>query len=107
MSHHTAYQLECTRCQRVAGFHAKAGLVQAYIHGVSRRSLSPQGLRHALTPKEHGAIAWASAIANCIRQEMALHARCGVCSILMGPGHTESGIGAFCGTHSGSVASRP
>jgi hypothetical protein len=73
-----------------------AGPLQVYIHRVLPRSFSAEGLTHVLTPKQRGAAAWALAISNCLRRELSLHPRCGVCSILMGPGHTEAGIGQFC-----------
>jgi hypothetical protein len=107
MSHTTAYQIECPGCRGVAGLHAKADLLQAYIHRVLPRSCSPERLGYALTPKQRGAAAWALAISSCLRRGMAMHARCGACTILLGPGHTEPGIDGFCGTHSESTPSIP
>lgn len=94
-----AYQIECPACRTVAGLHAKAGLLQAYINRVLPRSSSPHPFAGDLTAQQRGAVAWSLAISNCLRREMALHARCGACSILMGPGHAEVGTDGFCGTH--------
>jgi hypothetical protein len=101
------YQLECPICRRAASLQARAHPFQAYIHRVLPRSFSAQGPRQAMTPKQRGAAAWALAINKCLQREMALHPRCGACSILMGPGHIEEGIGPFCEAHDRNRASRP
>ena len=71
------------------------------------RSLSLHESADKLTLKQRFAVDWSFAISSCLRRGMAFHARCGVCTILMGPGHEESGIDGFCGTHSASAASGP
>jgi hypothetical protein len=71
------------------------------------RSLSLYESVGELTLKQRVAVDWSFAISNCLRRGMALHARCGRCTILMGPGHAESGIHGFCGTHAERVAARP
>lgn len=38
---------------------------------------------------------------------MAFHARCGTCTVLMGPGHAEPGTDGFCVTHSDHEPSPP
>lgn len=69
------------------------------------RSLSWQSAIQ-LTQKQQVAVDWSFAISKCLRRGMAFHARCGSCTILMGPGHEESGIQGLCGTHIESAASR-
>ena len=71
------------------------------------RSLSLYESVGELTLKQRVAVDWSFAISSCLRRGMALHARCGRCTILMGPGHAESGIHGFCGTHSEPAASLP
>jgi hypothetical protein len=70
-------------------------------------SLSLFGAAVALTDKQRVAADWGFAISNCLRRGMAFHARCRACTILMGPGHTDAGIGPFCGTHTEGAAPRP
>lgn len=55
-----------------------------------------------LTPQQRGAVDWSFAINSCLRRGMASHSRCGACTMLLGPGHTEPGIDGFCATHSES-----
>jgi hypothetical protein len=98
-----SYQLECQICQRLASLQIRAGLLQAYIDRVLPRSCSAQDLSRPLTPKQIGAAAWALAIRNCLRRQMALHARCRACTILMGPGHLDASTGTFCETHKGTA----
>ena len=84
----------------------KAAPLEAYINRELGRPYFPYKSSDGLTLRQQSAMAWSLAIAGCLRREMALHARCGACSILMGPGHTEKGIGEFCATHAESAGAR-
>ena len=52
-------------------------------------------------------MAWSLAITSYLRHEMALHARCDACSVLIGPGHVDGRIDRLCGTHAGRRVSGP
>lgn len=106
MIHHKAYQIECPVCRRVAELQAKADLLQACLSRVLSRSLSARASDDDSTSQRSGAVAWSRAIGNCLQREMAVHARCGACSILMGPGHAEIGTTGFCRTHGKSTPLR-
>ncbi len=103
---HRSYQMDCPQCRSVAALRDKAAPLQAHINRDLGRSYSPYKSPNGLTLRQQGAMAWSKAIAACLLREMALHARCGACSVLMGPGHIEEGIGEFCATHAKSVGSR-
>ena len=106
-SHYKSYQLECPTCRSVAAFHARADLLQPHMDRILPRSLSLYESANELTLKQRVAVDWSFAISKCLRRGMAFHARCGRCTILMGPGHAESGLQGFCGTHSERAASIP
>lgn len=44
------------------------------------------------------AAGWTSATSSFTRNAASPHPKCAACSILMGPGHIESGTGGLCGT---------
>jgi hypothetical protein len=102
-SHDKSYQSECPKCRSVAALEANADPLQTFIKGVLPRAFSPPfspgRSRDELTPRQQGASDWSFAIRDCLRQAMAAHPRCGACSVLMGPGHEETRMERFCGTH--------
>ncbi len=102
-SHDKSYQIECPKCRSVAALGANADRLQMFIRRVLPRAFSPPfspgRSRDELTPRQQGASDWSFAIRDCLRQAMATHPRCGACSVLMGPGHEETGIERFCWTH--------
>ena len=100
MSHDGCYQTECPICQSVAALEARADPLDAFIRRVVPRPYSQSAYAGELSRRQLGAMDWSVAIRNCLRLAMAPHPRCDVCTILMGPGHAETGRGRFCGTHS-------
>ena len=102
-SHDKSYQIECPKCRSVAALEANADRLQTFIRHVLPRAFSPPfspgRSRDELTPRQQGASDWSFAIRGCLRRAMATHPRCGACSVLMGPGHEETGVARFCGTH--------
>lgn len=103
-SHSRTYQLECPTCQDVAELHERADTLRRQIDPMLPRSSSSYGVPTELTQNQQVAVDWSFVIGNCLRQGMAQHPRCGVCSILMGQGHIVGGIGPFCGTHTADTA---
>ncbi len=81
--------------------------MQPQIDRILPRPLSFSLSTDGLTQQQRLAVGWSFAIGSCLQRGMALHARCGTCTILMGPGHTEPGIDGFCGTHSDTRAPEP
>ncbi len=81
--------------------------MQPHADRILPRSLSLYESADKQTLKQRLAVDWSFAISDCQRRGMAFHARCSACTILMGPGHAESGIQGFCGTHSVRAAARP
>lgn len=103
-----AYQIECPACRSVAGLHAKAGLLQAYINRVLPRSFSPHAYADDLTLRPNsGALSpglsrsvtvfgvrWHSTPAAVPAPFFWVRA------------HAEVGTGGFCGTHNKSATPR-
>lgn len=83
----------------------RAAPLRAYINRDLGWPFFPNRSSAGLTEQQMCAMSWSLAIASCLNREMALHARCGACFILMGPGHIEEGIEEFCTTHTESVGS--
>jgi hypothetical protein len=106
-SHYRPYQLECPTCRAVAAFHEKADLLQPHLDRILPRPLPFHGPAGPPTPQQLLAADWSFAISSCLRRGMSFHARCGACTILMGPGHAEPGIGGFCRTHSETAPPNP
>ena len=93
------YELECPICRNAESLRVRSDPLQAFIRRVSPVSFSRYRSEAELTPRQRGAMDWYFAINNCLRRAMAPHPRCGVCTVLMGPGHADAGTEAFCGTH--------
>lgn len=103
-SHYRPYKLECSTCNEVAALHLRADLLRPHIDGLFPRPTRQRDSLVDLTPKEQVAADWTLGIANCLRLGMAAHSRCASCSILLGLGHEELGIGGFCSTHGAAHA---
>jgi hypothetical protein len=98
--------LNAQRARTWLALHAKADILQPQMDRILPRSSITYEFSERLTQGERSVVDWSFAISKCLRQGMALHPRCSVCSILMGPGHSDAGIGPLCGTHAG-LAPRP
>lgn len=81
--------------------------MQPQIDRILPRPLSFRVSTDGLTLRQRGAVDWSFAIGSCLQRGMAFHARCGTCTVLMGPGHAEPGTDGFCGTHSEIDAPEP
>jgi len=98
------YQIKCSICRSATALEAKADPLNTFIRRVVPRSYSQRAHAGELSRRQLGAIDWSIAIRDCLRRAMAMHRRCGACTILMGPGHAEIGIEGFCGTHAERLA---
>jgi hypothetical protein len=87
----------CADCRRVAAFKARGDELREFI-GPGQRAFAAQRLPPETTEWEQTALTWSLQIIACLKREMATHARCGACSILIGEGHLEAGAGGYCGT---------
>lgn len=88
----------CLTCGRIAALNVKAEVVRRSVVPVlgpsSRSSQSASNLRG----RQRAATKRLLVIDNSLKREAAMHQRCSSCSILMGPGHIETGAGQRCGT---------
>jgi hypothetical protein len=87
----------CAECDQVAAWKVKASAVgQAGSRLLSRGS--SRGYEADVSPLEQVAADWSVSADAFLRRGITQHRRCVTCSILMGPGHLESGSGPSCGT---------
>lgn len=88
----------CSTCQANAGLKQKAAELRRFITratpSLSVADASDEGARSIRT----AAGEWLAATSDCLCREMAPHAACESCGILLGPGHLEQGENGYCRT---------
>lgn len=90
----------CVECDQVAALKVRASAVEQM--GARFLARGADGRYQASpSPSQQTAADWSISAGVFLRKGIAHHRRCAVCSILMGPGHLESGRGPSCGTCSG------
>ena len=93
MRQETTQGVECGICNRMVALKTRAASVERFIGNVLRPAPPVN-----VSPRQAAAIAWHADISAYLRKEMAPHAKCRECGILMGPGHVEAGDSPMCGT---------
>jgi hypothetical protein len=88
----------CLTCGRIAALNVKAEAVRRSVVPVLRPSSRSSQSASNLRSRQRTATNRLLAIDNSLEREVAMHQRCSSCSILMGPGHIETGAGQRCGT---------
>ena len=98
MSYKRPPNVQCLTCGRIAALNVKAEVVRRSAVPVLRPSSRSSQSASSLTSRQRAATNRLLAIDNSLEREAAMHQRCSSCSILMGPGHIETGAGRRCGT---------
>ena len=93
MRHETSRSAECDICKRVGELRLRAEPIGRFVARAFLRSTEVDR-----SPVESAAAAWNIEAGAFLRREMATHARCKQCGILMGPGHIEPASAEMCGT---------
>lgn len=87
----------CAECDEVAALKVRASAVERVSAGFLARG-SNGNYEAAVSPSQQVAADWSVSVGTFLRRRMRHHRRCAACSILMGPGHLESGRGPSCST---------
>ena len=98
MSYIRSPNVQCLTCGGIAALNVKAEVVRRSVVRVLSPSSRSSQSAASLPSRQRAATDWLLAIDNCLKREAAVHQRCRSCSILMGPGHVETGDGLLCGT---------